>query len=390
VRDLHSASEAAQCLADGEDAFGLLLAAADRADTGRDRAVALASAVIIANRFAGDFRQPPPSARRAALLRRAEAAVDGDTDAELTTVLATARAWQNGAPADAAVTSARAAGDPVLLQGALDCARSAAAHRGELREAYRLTRERLDLAPTLDKDSPAAAIELFDLFHSAAVCALAVGDLPASFTIAAQATAEDPVNADYPFVSRMKFLAPLALSGRFAEAVEAGETAYAEWHQAGRPPMTWLSHCFMAVALAPGTTVWRARALEFAGVTEAARSRHLVAFAAFVDARTAVRTGATTDAERLVHNAFREFSQPWFQPYAHAAGAELAVCAGLPDAADRLARAERTSTENDWAAACVARARARLTGDRTALATSLEIWKRLDARYELEYTERLL
>ena len=88
-------------------------------------------------------------------------------------------------------------------------------------------------------------------------------------------------------------------------------------------------------------------------------------------------------------NAFEEFPQPWYRAYANAAGAELAVLAGLPDATERLAQAERMCVENDWAAACVARARLRLTGDSDAMRGSIETWERIGARFELEYTRRL-
>lgn len=403
ARDLRSASEAAQCLADGEDAFDLLRQAADRAGTDRDRAVMWALAVIIANRFIGDFRHPVPAGRRAELLRHAQEAQDGDgqeDDDELTAVLITARAWQAAAPrlepdpglADAAVKAAHDTGDPALVQGALDCARLAAARRGRLREAYRVTRVRLDLLPALSKHRPGDAIELFDLFHSAAVSALAVGDLPGALAIAARATAEDPVNVDYPFVSRAKFLAPLTLSGRFAEAIELGETAYQEWRQAGCPALAWLAPSFAFLALAAGLhgtgdgDRWRARALEFAGATDPARSPQLDACTAFIDARLAVHNGDVHDAARRVRNAFKEFAQPWYRAYANAAGAELAVLAGLPDAAERLAQAERTCVENDWAAACVARARWHRTGAKAAVRESIEIWERIGARFELEHT----
>jgi hypothetical protein len=402
VRDLRSASEAAQCLADGEDAFDLLLAAADRAGAERDRAVMQALAVIIANRFIGDFRHAVPAARRAELLRCAMLTQDED-DHELTAVLTTARAWQAGAPrlepdrelANAAVKAAYNTGDPALIQGALDSARLAAARQGRLREAYRITRARLDLLPALSKHRPGDAIEMFDLFHSAAVCALAVGDLPEALAIAARATAEDPVNGDYPFVSRVKFLAPLTLSGRFAEAIQLGETAHEEWRQAGAPLLAWLSPSLALLALAAGLhgsgdgDRWRSRALQFAGATEPSRSPHLGATTAFVDARLAVHNGHLIDAARLAYNAFKEFPQPWYRAYANAAGAELAVLAGLPDATKRLAQAERTCVENDWAAACVARARWRLTGDQDAMRESIKIWERIGARFELECTRRL-
>lgn len=248
-------------------------------------------------------------------------------------------------------------------------------------------RERLDLLPTLAKHQPGDAIQMFDLFHSASVCALAVGDLPEALAIAARATEEDPVNGDYPFVSRLKFLAPLTLTGRFDEAIQLGETAYAEWQQAGSPLLAWLSPSVAILTLAAGLRGdggdWRSRALTFAGTT--ARSPRLTAVTAFVDARLAVHTGDTADAERLVHDAFGEFPQPWYRAYANAAGAELAVVAGLPDAKERLEQAERTAVECDWAAACVARAKGR-TGDRAATRESVEIWTRIGARFELECT----
>jgi predicted ATPase/DNA-binding CsgD family transcriptional regulator len=390
VRDLRSASEAAQSLADGDDAFDLLLTGADRAGDERDRSVMLALAVTLATRFVGDFRHAVPSARRAELLARAKRTPVEDR--EHAAVLATARAWQAGADPTAAIEAAHDAGDPTLLQGALDSANSAAARQGRLREAYRIARERLDLLPMLTHHRPADGIEMFDLFHSVSVCALAVGDLPGALAIAARATEEDPVNRDYPFVSLLKYLAPLTLSGRFDEAVELGERAFAQWRAAGAPLLAWLAPSVQVLELATGLRgdhgLWRARTLEFAGHADP-RSWRLAATTAFVEARLAVHNGHLTDADRLVRNAFGEFTQPWYRAYANAAGAELAVLAHLPDAEKRLEQAEHTAEENDWAAACVARARGRFTGDVAAFRRSLEIWDRINARFELARTEEV-
>jgi predicted ATPase/DNA-binding CsgD family transcriptional regulator len=390
VRDLRSASEAAQSLADGDDAFDLLRTGADRAGAERDRAVLLALAVTLATRFAGDFRHAVPSARRAELLARAmRTPVE---DREHAAVLATARAWQAGADPAAAIEAAHDAGDPTLLQGALDSANSAAARQGRLREAYRIARERLNLLPLLVRHRPADGIEMFDLFHSVSVGALAVGDLPGALAIAARATEQDPVNGDYPFVSLLKYLAPLTLSGRFDEAVEIGERAFAEWRAAGAPLLAWLAPSVQVLELATGLRgdhgLWRARTLEFAGHPDP-RSERLAATTAFVEARLAVHTGHLAGADRLVRNAFQDYTQPWYRAYANAAGAELAVLAHLPEAEKRLAQAEHTAEENDWAAACVARARGRLTGDAAAFRRSLEIWERIGARFELECTEEV-
>ncbi len=83
------------------------------------------------------------------------------------------------------------------------------------------------------------------------------------------------------------------------------------------------------------------------------------------------------------------FAEPWWAAYARAAGAELAVVADLPDAAERIALAEPLAAENDWAAACLARARGRL-GDRSALGDAVERWERLGARFERECTAALM
>jgi predicted ATPase/DNA-binding CsgD family transcriptional regulator len=390
VRDLRSASEAAQALADGEDAFDLLLAGTDRAGDERDRAVLLALAVTLATRQIGDFRHPVPPARRAELLARAERAPVEDR--EHAAVLATARAWQAGVDPAAAIEAAHEAGDPALLQGALDSANSAAARQGRLRDAYRIARERLDLLSTLTGHRPAHSIEMFDLFHSVSVGALAVGDLPGALAVAARAAEQDPVNGDYPFVSLFKYVAPLTLSGRFDEAVELGERAFAQWRAAGAPRLAWLAPSVQVLELATGLRgdhgLWRARTLEFAGHDDP-RSWRLAATTAFVEARLSVHTGHLAGADRLVRNAFGEFAQPWWRAYANAAGAELAVLAHLPNAEKRLAQAERTAEENDWAAACVARARGRFTGERAAFRRSLEIWDRIGARFELARTEEV-
>ena len=90
--------------------------------------------------------------------------------------------------------------------------------------------------------------------------------------------------------------------------------------------------------------------------------------------------------------------EPWYgtphwysaRPYAWAIAAEVAIVAGLPDAADRLAAAAPAGEENYWAAACLARAAGRLNGDHGALARSLAGWEGIDARFERACTLLLM
>ncbi|MEU4639465.1 hypothetical protein [Micromonospora sp. NPDC023814] len=71
------------------------------------------------------------------------------------------------------------------------------------------------------------------------------------------------------------------------------------------------------------------------------------------------------EAAALTERAFGDYPQSRYEPYARAAAAELAVVAGLPDAAERLATAA-VCAENDWAVTCLTRAAGRWRVDRRA------------------------
>ncbi|MGH3242909.1 MAG: hypothetical protein ACRDNL_21200, partial [Spirillospora sp.] len=111
------------------------------------------------------------------------------------------------------------------------------------------------------------------------------------------------------------------------------------------------------------------------------------AVAVFVDARLAVHEGRFDDAEPLVRRASAvDTPLDPYVAYARAAGAELAVAAGLPGAAELVASAAPLAEENGWAAACLARARWRLHGDRDELGRAVDEWERLDAQAERDCT----
>jgi len=76
-------------------------------------------------------------------------------------------------------------------------------------------------------------------------------------------------------------------------------------------------------------------------------------------------------------------TQHWYyDAYAWAIAAEVAVIAALPDPTQLLAAAAPAGQENLWAAACLARASGRLHDDRAALEESLAGWQRIGARFE--------
>ncbi|MEV4363687.1 LuxR C-terminal-related transcriptional regulator [Nonomuraea sp. NPDC049625] len=407
-QDLLSAAATAVSIADGPLAFRLLMRAADQVEpadqieeadqaaTAGLRAATLASALVVTHRYRGAHDRDPMSEHLPALIDKATVGA-APADSRTAALVATARAWdQDGLElARSAVEAARECGDVIVLLSALDVLTRAYARAGRMRAVQRICRERLTLIEDLPAHEPSAAAEIVDTFHSAARAELCVGDLPAALAVADRAQREDPIG-EHPYLSIPKTIRPLALSGRFPEVFQQAPAMWEAWHQAGSPRSAWMSTAISAAALAHGLAgtgefdLWRSRALEMARMEDAASSPVLAPFAAFVDARVAVHTRAYHQAAALVERAFAPFAVRWYEAYARSAGAELAVVAGLPEAAERLAAAMPYAEQNDWAAACLARTHGILHGDRDALAEAVERWTSIDARFERACTLRLL
>jgi predicted ATPase/DNA-binding CsgD family transcriptional regulator len=403
ARDLRSASDSAHAFIDTGRAFDLLLASAEQARVAGDanaEAITLAFAVTTANRHPAGFAAEVPHERLRDLLDRATAIGDHQ-DRFVAAQLAAANAWnahgEKVTPeptlVPAAVATARATGDPVLISAGLDGIGIAALAAGRFREAHQVATERMALLDDMSRDDPYPAPEITDTYHMAATCAVAAGDLSTALSVARLAGADDLVGSQSA-VAMSALLPALVLLGDLDEAVRNGPVIWDVCERADSP-LAWVSPAVASVALAHGLLghdaefrLWRDRAEHVAGH---ARVRYLASYAAFVDARVALHTGQTDNAGELTERAFADFPrQDWHRAFAHAAGAELAVASGLSDAADRLAAASATATENDWATTCLARARGRLDHDADALTTSLAGWDRIGARFDHAYTQRLI
>ncbi|MFI6787410.1 ATP-binding protein [Nonomuraea sp. NPDC050383] len=405
AKDLRSAADCSLDNISGQYVFDLLLASAAQAQAAGDkngRAVALARAVETAARFLASFSEGIPGER----LRRhlTEAAEAGDPgDPIVAASLAAAAAWTerpaafdpDPALAARALAVARATGDAVLISAGLDAVTTAAVRAGRHREARGYTEERLALLSEMDRDDPRSAIEIVDTLHVACTDAIVAGDLPAAITAGRLMVADDLVG-DHPYISASRLIPALVLTGDLGPALRYGERMWEGWERAGRPPAGWLLPSVSAVALAYGLLddrvrfrLWRHRA---GVVVDHARVGHarLTSFGAFVDARAALHSGDLSDAAVLVERAFGTFSMGRYEAYAQAAGAELAVVAGLPDAPERLAAALLTAGENYWASACLARAGGRLHADQDALAASVAQWEGIGARLERAHTLLLI
>ncbi|MEU8802689.1 LuxR C-terminal-related transcriptional regulator [Spirillospora sp. NPDC048819] len=391
------AADCAQVMHDTGHAFELRLrsAAASRtAGDGDAQAIALARAAELVGRFPATFRTEIPHERLGGLLREAE--VVGDpADPTVAAHLACAAAWcastRKLAPDPVlgarAVEAARATADPVLISGALDVLRTAAATSGRLREAHRISGERLALLPRNDAGDPYPAPEIDDVYSGACADAVAAGDLPAAFAAADRLLADDLLGR-HPYLPAAKVIPVLVLAGDLQKALRYAVTMWDSWRRAGSPPAFGMPAAVQFTSLAYGllgdrelSAQWRGRVDAVSGIPNPFQVQ-LSPLACFVDARIAVHTGDLAGAAGLLERAFLDVPGARYEPYAHAAAVELAVMAGLPEAEKRLPEVEADTEENDWAGACLQRIRWRLSGDAAALEASVRGWERLGARFE--------
>ena len=410
--DLRAAAHVALAAGRGDTAFALLLEAADRASAAGDertKAAVLAYAVIVADRFAGWFTDEVPHDRLRELLESAERATPPD-DPEVASLLAAARAWNATGEKDSpdpelaaeALAEARQADDPVLISGALAAAVAAAREAGQLRESYRLIQERALLLDRLPRHDPRAGAEIVDTLHAAADSAAIIGDLPGALASARRGQGDSIVIGRHDLTLGMEVV-PLVLQGKFDDALDHAADMWDEWQREGRPASRWIAPASYAAVLAhglrgdePGRQLWLARVSELVSTSDPTAIRGLAGFAAFADARIALHRGDLARAAEAAAG-LGIGPAPWFgarhlqyDSFALAVAVEAAVIQGAPDAAERLTHAAPAGAENRWAAACLARAAGRHTGDIASLEESVAGWEHLEARFERAITLLLM
>jgi predicted ATPase/DNA-binding CsgD family transcriptional regulator len=414
ARELRDAAHVALTEGNGALAFDLMLAAADRASAAGDgsrRAVALASAAIIADRFEGNFPDEKPHELLRQLVAEAADAAPAD-DRVAVAYQASAAAWtanrEKSVPdpglVDAALAAARRTGDPVLISAALDAVVVALDSSGRLRDAHQVCQERAALLARMPRHEPRAGAEIVDTLYMVAEIAVTAGDVPAALA-AARMAQDDDIASGQPHMAASKPILPLVLQGQFDQALGEADSMWQAWVQARRPPAGWLGRAAYAALLAcglrgdeEGSRTWQGRVGELIGTDIHQPTRtNLTSLAAFTEARIALHEGRLEDAVAVVADLPLGV-EPWYgtarwqslRPYAWAIAAEVSAAVGSPDAESRIAAAAPAGEENYWAAACLARAAGRLTGERAALERSLERWERIEARFERACTMMLL
>ena len=408
------AADVAMVTGRGQQAFDLLLASAERSDEAGDRAgwaAALGYAVTIADRFAAEFPAEIPHGRLEAMLEQATARSPAYAPVAAA-YLAAAAAWigqdEKTVPeltlATKALQAARLTADPVLISGAIDAVVGGLDAGGRLREAHQVNAERVELLKRLPRHDPRAGVEIIDAFHMGTEIAVTAGDLPDALNTATLAAGDDIVSGQ-PHRTASKPILPLVLQGRFDEAFASAQTMWQAWEMAGRPVARWMGPAMYGVVLGyglrgddEGRRDWLGRLGELIGTGgDQVAGTNLFWAAMFTDARIALHEHRVDRAMAALHG-LNGARQPWYEaphwyslrPYAWAIAAEVAVVAGLPDAASRLDEAAPAGAENYWAAACLARAAGRLHADPAELERSVVAWERIGARFERACTLLLL
>ena len=410
--DLEAAASVSLAAGRGDIAFALLRRAADRASAAGDdatRSTALAYAVTVADRFPALFSDQVPHQQLEQLLQAADDAAPAG-DAKVAASLAIARAWnareEKESPdpglAAEALAAARRSADPVLISGALDAAAAAAQQAGELRRSYRLTQERSVLLDRLPRDDPRAGAEIVDTLHTAADGAVQTGDLPAALASARHGQG-DSIAVGQADLAVGIAVVPLVLQGEFDEAIDQAALMWEAWERERQTTARWVLLGGYAAVLAhslrgdeAAANLWRSRVSKISSQGDAAADPALTGFAAFTEARVALHQGHLGQATRAA-DALGIGSGPWFgtrhhryDAYTLAVAVEAAVLARAADAGTRLAGAAPAAAENHWAAACLARATGRHTGDVAALRDAVAGWESVQARYERAVTLLLI
>jgi predicted ATPase/DNA-binding CsgD family transcriptional regulator len=381
----------------GDDALRLYRMAADAALSAGDRAGAardLATMAMYVNRAPGIMARIHPQAEADALAAEARALSDGSPLARAATALASGWIDSPTATVDDArrtVEVAARAGDGIVHSIALDMLTSAYLTAGDISEAVRTARLRLELLDTVALDAR-SGFEHGDGRLMAAEADLAAGDLTGAAGHA-ETLARLPMYRDDDHLATCRRLLVGALAGHFDDVVRTGERFRTGWERAGRPVARNLARGAYAVAMVHGMRGDDDRRAAFVrlatdlGVDLTQPAVHLgwppvfdglLALHRDDPAEALRRLAADVDAVELTRYVG---AGPWRAWYA-ALWAEAAVLARHPDAAARVERSRPVVRDNPIASAIVERAAAIAIGDRQTLARLTITFARLGCPYQ--------
>jgi predicted ATPase/DNA-binding CsgD family transcriptional regulator len=415
---LARAAAVAKCRLLGEDALRLERACAQahlHAGDPAAAAVATARCVELGFRFRGMFAHPPTADESTAMSAEARHHAAGDWRADATLVAAWANA--DATPNDPAMAdlleqalhAARENGAHLLESSLLDARMLRQLNAGAITEAAATARHRVELVRTLPPHDPATAFELKDTLHGAVFTTVGAGDLTTACQLAT-------FHTNLPFLRHERDLAaedalyPLALAGRFTDAL-ALATGYREaWESAGRRVAPGRGIGPAAIAMVhdilgdtDGRAEWLAILTRIRGIPTQTTT-DTATDSATNTATAGSGYGEVFDAIALLHHgyaaeAFAELvnaeDKAWrffgtlFHQWRAALRAEAAVLAHHHDAPAELNRAADLVTDNPIATAILRRAHALHTSDPDTIRATADDFDRAGCPYQRDRSTNL-
>jgi predicted ATPase len=393
---LRMAAGAAEARQFGNEALRLRELAAESALRAGDRTGAgmeLARAAELIRRGPGIIGVLPSPADLARLLDRARPLVQGDAAAE--SRLLTAEAFDHDERdavtqelVDRAIELALTAGDRLAESAALDMQTSIHTAHAQLDAAVACAVRRTELLAPLPMTA-ATALEYFDAFQMASLCALSAGDLRAAHRLG-EGLCDLPFYREEDHLGTSRLITVGLLSGSWDEAAELSVRFRAGWERAGRPiagnlrPAPYAAATIHALR---GEESARAQWMEVVDtLVTPGRPLSQQHFGEFFDALVLLHRGQPAEAVALLATPPEEFLSHFagmWRAWYTSTWVEAAVLAELPDAAERLERAVPMVVGNPIAEAVVRRAAGLAAGDdgRADIAGAAAALRPLGARY---------
>ena len=395
IESLKAASELALRRLRGDDAFRLMIEAAEageEAGTPVDAAQWYANAVEIGSRMAG-ISGRFDEAYLQELLERAERLAPDPTPG-LRIHLNLNRVWipwSNGRheemaePADEALVLARQTGDALLLSSALDAASAARWGQGRYGEAGAMSRERIDL---LAQEPPSRLIEVErgDAINMLSKALIRSGKVREALQWDERNARETLATA--PHIAAARVIEPMYLLGEWDKAIASGTAMRESWSAEGRPPFAPFAPDFAAVAAILGLRGdeaayrdWYALAAEVAGSSYQRPGVRMLA------AEVALHLGELDRAAELIDDRSPGF---WWREPVLARRAEIFAILGRGDAGEALELAAERQTDDRFAAALRLRAEAILGDDEARMREALATFDEVECVFEGARTRWLL
>jgi class 3 adenylate cyclase/tetratricopeptide (TPR) repeat protein len=356
-------------------------------------AAGYARAVEIGTRMSGISGNPDADQLRPLLERGRELVADDDTVTKARLLLDEAwLAWKNDQtlemerPALGGLELAREAGDPTVLQSALDAVTASDWQQGRHRSAVEHTRERLELL----EDAPRTAtldVERSDALHMMIECLLQTGDFHEAERYAREARDLD-LSRGIIYSAWQRGLLPAFFLGRWDEALDMATHVREAWVAAERPPLGAFATsiaCAGAILGLRGDDGWS----DWFEIAEELSQGALGNKAGVVVMRADIELHQG-EVQCAADRFESEISTTWFRSPYLAGRAEAYARLGLEEADDAIVVAEEYIGEHRYGMGILLRAKGIRSGDEALMRESLELFEELECPYQSARTGWML